>query len=121
MASLIVVDGSRASATALCFPPVPCARRCRRNLSALDALIVVGDGAAAAPVAPPSLRRAGPVLSAISGPTMRRWRRCAANACWLSPDRRSPSGSSGACAPAGSKIVRERAFADHHPYAPSEI
>ena len=45
----------------------------------------------------------------------------AASACWRLPGSAIPTGFSGRCAAAGVDVVRERAFADHHPFSPSEI
>jgi tetraacyldisaccharide 4'-kinase len=86
-----------------------------------DALIVVGDGAAAAPVAAVIAAQGRPVLSAHlraddASVASLRGKRVLAFAGIGDPLRffRTLRAS-------GIEIVRERAFADHHPYAQAEI
>ena len=74
-ASLIVIDGDRGLGNGCVFPAGPLRAPLRPQLDRTDALIVIGDGAAAAPVAAAIAARGKPVLSAHLGPTRPRWRR----------------------------------------------
>jgi tetraacyldisaccharide 4'-kinase len=120
-ASLIVIDGDRGLGNGLVFPAGPLRAPLPPQLSRTDALIVVGDGAAAAPVAAAIAAQGRPVLSAhlraddVSVASLR-GKRVLAFAGIGDPLRffRTLRAS-------GIEIVRERAFADHHPYAQAEI
>ena len=63
-ASLIVIDGDRGLGNACVFPAGPLRAPLRPQLARTDALIVVGDGSAAEPVAAAIAARGRPVLSA---------------------------------------------------------
>ena len=120
-ASLIVIDGDRGLGNGLVFPAGPLRAPLPPQLARTDALIVVGDGAAAAPVATAIAAQGRPVLSAhlraddVSVASLR-GKRVLAIAGIGDPLRffRTLRAS-------GIEIVRERAFADHHPYAQAEI
>ncbi len=120
-ASLIVIDGDRGLGNGLVFPAGPLRAPLPPQLARTDALIVVGDGAAAAPVATAIAAQGRPVLSAhlraddVSVASLR-GKRVLAFAGIGDPLRffRTLRAS---CI----EIVRERAFADHHPYAQAEI
>jgi len=113
-ASLIVIDGNRASATARA-PAVPCApaaaaSRTDAVVSATAALRGGGCRIAA---------QGRPVLSHISRPTIIGGVAARQTRIGFRRDRRSPTVFR-RYAPAGSRC-RERAFADHHPLSTSEI
>ncbi len=121
-ASLIVIDGDRGLGNGCVFPAGPLRAPLPPQLARTDALIVIGDGAAAAPVAAAIAAQGKPVLSAhlragrcVGGRAARQAR------AGLCRHRRSRAGSSGRCAPAASRLSRERAFADHHPFSKAEI
>ena len=63
-ASLIVIDGDRGLGNACVFPAGPLRAPLDQQLARTDALIVIGDGAAAAAVAAEIAARGRPVLSA---------------------------------------------------------
>ena len=120
-ASLIVIDGDRGLGNGLVFPAGPLRAPLPPQLARTDALIVVGDGTAAASVAAAIAAQGRPVLSAHlradDAPVASlRGKRVLAFAGIGDPLRffRTLRAS-------GIEIVRERAFADHHPYAQAEI
>jgi len=120
-ASLIVIDGDRGLGNGLVFPAGPLRAPLPPQLARTDALIVVGDGAAAASVAAAIAAQRRPVLSAHlraddASVASLRGKRVLAFAGIGDPPRffRTLRAS-------GIEIVRERAFADHHPYAQAEI
>jgi len=89
-ASLIVIDSDRGLGNGRMLPAGPLRAPLAPQLARTDALIVVGVGSAA--------EAASRCCRHISGLTMRRWRRCAANAYWPSPGSAIPTGFSGRCA-----------------------
>jgi len=99
-ASLIVIDGDRGLGNGRVFPAGPLRAPLSPQLARTDALIVIGDGSAAAPVAAAIAAAGKPVLSA-----------------WLRPDEASVR----TLRASGLEVVRERAFDDHHPFSESEI
>jgi tetraacyldisaccharide 4'-kinase len=90
-ASLIVIDGDRGLGNGRVFPAGPLRAPLRPQLDRTDALVVIGDGPAAAPVA-----------AAVAGIG--------------DPDRffRTLRGC-------GIEVVRERAYPDHHPFSEDEV
>jgi tetraacyldisaccharide 4'-kinase len=120
-ASLIVIDGHRGLGNACVFPAGPLRAPLDLQLARTDALIVVGDGSAAAPVAAAIAARGQPVLSAHLRPdeasvAALRGKRALAFAGIGDPARffRTLRAS-------GIDVAGERAFADHHPYSKAEI
>jgi tetraacyldisaccharide 4'-kinase len=120
-ASLIVIDGDRGIGNGRVLPAGPLRAPLPPQLARTDALIVVGDGTAAAPVAAAIAARGKPVLRAH-----------------LKPDDTSVASLSGkrvlafagigdpgrffrTLRASGIEVVLERAFADHHPFSKSEI
>jgi tetraacyldisaccharide 4'-kinase len=120
-AALIVIDGDRGLGNACVLPAGPLRAPLSRQLERTDALIVVGDGTAAAAVAAAIAVEGKPVLSAHLVPddasvAALRGKRVLAFAGIGDPGRffRTLRGS-------GIEVVRERAFVDHHPFSKSEI
>jgi tetraacyldisaccharide 4'-kinase len=120
-ASLIVIDGHRGLGNACVFPAGPLRAPLDLQLARTDALIVVGDGSAGAPVAAAIAARGQPVLSAHLRPdeasvAALRGKRALAFAGIGDPARffRTLRAS-------GIDVAGERAFADHHPYSKAEI
>jgi len=119
-ACLIVIDGDRGLGNGLVFPAGPLRAPLPPQLARTDALIVVGDGAAARPVAAAIAALGRPVLSARF--------RADASAASLNGKRvlafagiGDPVRFFGTLRASGIETVRERAFADHHPYTQAEI
>jgi tetraacyldisaccharide 4'-kinase len=120
-ASLIVIDGDRGLGNGCVFPAGPLRAPLQPQLARTDALIVVGDGTAATTVATAIAAQAKPVLSARLVPDEASLvalggKRVLAFAGIGDPGRffRTLRGC-------GIDVVRERAFADHHPFLPEEI
>jgi tetraacyldisaccharide 4'-kinase len=120
-ASLIVIDGDRGLGNGLVFPAGPLRAPLPPQLARTDALIVVGDGAAAGPVAAAIAALGRPVLSA-------RFRADDASAASLNGKRVLAFAGIGdpvrffrTLRASGIEIGLERAFADHHPYTQDEI
>ena len=120
-ASLIVIDGDRGLGNACVFPAGPLRVPLQLQLARTDALIVVGDGVTAAPVAAAIAARGKPVLSAHlraddASVAALRGRRVLAFAGIGDPARffRTLRAS-------GIEVVRERTFPDHHPFSRDEV
>jgi tetraacyldisaccharide 4'-kinase len=119
--ALIVIDGDRGLGNGRVFPAGPLRAPLSPQLARTDALIVIGDGSAAAPVAAAIAAAGKPVLSARLHPdeaavASLRGKRLLAFAGIGDPNRffRTLRAS-------GLEVVRERAFGDHHPFSESEI
>jgi tetraacyldisaccharide 4'-kinase len=120
-ASLIVIDADRGLGNGRVLPAGPLRAPLPPQLARTDALIVVGDGTAAEAVAAAIAARGRPVLSAHLKPDgasvgSLRGKRVLAFAGIGDPVRFFRTLR--AC---GIDVVRERAFADHHPFSQSEI
>jgi tetraacyldisaccharide 4'-kinase len=120
-ASLIVIDGDRGLGNGCVFPAGPLRAPLAPQLARTDALIIVGDGTAADPVAASIAAQGGLVLHAHLKPNEAsvaalRGKRVLAFAGIGDPGRffRTLRAS-------GIEVVTEKAFADHHPFSESEI
>jgi tetraacyldisaccharide 4'-kinase len=120
-ASLIVIDSDRGLGNASVFPAGPLRAPLNPQLARTDALVVIGNGTAATAVAAAIASRGNPVLAAHLEPDAAslatlRGKRVLAFAGIGDPGRffRTMRG-------AGIDVVRERVFADHHPFTPAEI
>jgi tetraacyldisaccharide 4'-kinase len=120
-ASLIVIDAQRGLGNACVFPAGPLRAPLKLQIDRTDALVVVGDGAAAGAVAAAIALRGKPVLSARLKPDTAlanslHGRRVLAFAGIGDPSRffRTLRAS-------GIEVVEERPFADHHPFSKTEI
>jgi len=120
-ASLIVIDSDRGLGNGRVFPAGPLRAPLEPQLERTDALIVVGDGAAAKTVAAEIAAREAPVFSARLEPE-------AASLAGLNGKRvfafagiGDPQRFFRTLRAARIEVVRERAFADHHPFSKSEI
>ncbi len=120
-ASLIVIDGDRGVGNGCVFPAGPLRAPLPPQLTRTDALIIVGDGAAADAVSAVIAAKGGLVLRAHLMPgeasvAALRDKRVLAFAGIGDPQRffRTLRGS-------GVEVVREKTFADHHPFSENEI
>jgi tetraacyldisaccharide 4'-kinase len=120
-ASLIVIDSHRGLGNACVFPAGPLRAPLPPQIARTDALIVIGDGIAAGPVAAAVAAQDKPVLAAHlraddAVVAALRGKRVLAFAGIGDPQRFFRTLRAN-----GIEIVRERAFADHHPFSESEI
>jgi tetraacyldisaccharide 4'-kinase len=120
-ASLIVIDSHRGLGNACVFPAGPLRAPLPPQIARTDALIVVGDGVAAGPVAAAVAAQDKPVLAAHlraddAAVAALRGKRVLAFAGIGDPQRFFRTLRAN-----GIEIARERIFADHHPFSESEI
>ena len=120
-AALIVIDGDRGLGNACVFPAGPLRAPLPPQLARTDALIVIGHGAAAEPVAAAIAAQGKPVLRAHLTPddasvASLRGQRILAFAGIGDPARFFNT-----LRASGIAVARERAFADHHPFSQGEI
>jgi tetraacyldisaccharide 4'-kinase len=120
-ASLIVIDAGRGLGNGRVFPAGPLRAPLPPQLDRTDALIVIGEGNAAAAVAAAIAAQEKPVLSAHIKPdeaslASLRDKRVLAFAGIGDPARFFRTLRSG-----GIEVVVERVFPDHHPFSKSEI
>jgi tetraacyldisaccharide 4'-kinase len=120
-ASLIVIDAHRGLGNARVFPAGPLRAPLPPQVERTDALIVVGQGSAADAVAAAVAMQDKPVLTARlkaddAALSSLRGQRVLAFAGIGDPDRffRTLRGN-------GVEVVRQQAFADHHPFTRDEI
>ena len=120
-ASLIVIDGDRGLGNGRVLPAGPLRAPLPPQLDRTDALVVVGVGAAADPVAAAIVARSRPVLSAHLKPD---------DAVVASLSGKRVLAFAGIGDPArffrtlrahGVAVVTERAFADHHRFSQGEV
>jgi tetraacyldisaccharide 4'-kinase len=120
-ASLIVIDSHRGLGNACVFPAGPLRAPLPPQIARTDALVVIGDGVAAEPAAAAVAAQDKPVLAAHlradeAAVAALRGKRALAFAGIGDPQRFFRTLRAN-----GIEIVRERAFADHHPFSESEI
>jgi len=120
-ASLIVIDSERGLGNGKVFPAGPLRAPLRPQLARTDALIIVGNGNAAASVAAEIAAQGKPVLSAHLKPdeavvAQLRGKRVLAFAGIGDPTRFFNT-----LRASGIELAGQRAFADHHAYSQAEI
>jgi tetraacyldisaccharide 4'-kinase len=120
-ASLIVIDANRGLGNGCVFPAGPLRAPLDVQLANTDALIVIGDGAAASAVAAAIAARGAPVLSAHLQPTDASLAALAAKRVSAFAGIGDPGRFFRTLRASGIEVVRERGFADHHAFSPSEI
>jgi tetraacyldisaccharide 4'-kinase len=120
-ASVIVIDGDRGLGNACVFPAGPLRAPLPPQLARTDALIVIGDGTAAGSVAAAIAATAKPVLSARLTPDAASLARFAGKRVLAFAGIGDPGRFFRTLRGAGVDVVRERIFADHHPFSREEI
>jgi tetraacyldisaccharide 4'-kinase len=120
-ASLIVIDGDRALGNGKVFPAGPLRAPLPSQIARTDALIVIGEGSAAGPVAAAIAAQGKLVLSAHLRAdelslALLRGKRVLAFAGIGDPGRFFST-----LRTYGIEVVAERAFPDHHPFSESEV
>lgn len=120
-ATLIVIDSHRGLGNGCVFPAGPLRAPLAPQLARTDALIVIGDGAAAQPVAAGIAARGAPVLSAHLQPNAASLAALAGKRVLAFAGIGDPGRFFRTLRAGGIDLVGERAFADHHPFSQSEI
>jgi tetraacyldisaccharide 4'-kinase len=120
-ASLIVIDSGRGLGNGFVFPAGPLRAPLRPQLARTDALIVVGEGAASGPVAAEVTARDGLVLWAHLEPDAPSLDRLKGKRVFAFAGIGDPQRFFRTLRAAGIDVVRERSFADHHPFSEGEI
>jgi tetraacyldisaccharide 4'-kinase len=120
-ASLIVIDGDRGLGNGCVFPAGPLRAPLPPQLARTDALIVVGDGTAATTVAAAVAAQAKPVLSARLVPDEASLAALGGKRVLAFAGIGDPGRFFRTLRGCGIDVVRERAFADHHPFSPEEV
>ena len=120
-ASLIVIDANRGLGNACVFPAGPLRAPLDLQLARTDALIVIGAGVAAAAVAADIAARGRPVLSAQLKPNAASLAALAGKRVLAFAGIGDPDRFFRTLRANGIEVVRERAFADHHPFSQAAI
>jgi tetraacyldisaccharide 4'-kinase len=119
--SLIVIDSDRGLGNGRVIPAGPLRAPLRPQLARTDALVVVGQGAAAEAVAADITARGKPVLRARLTPSEASVASIGGKRVLAFAGIGDPVRFFATLRASGIEVVRERAFADHHPFSQSEI
>lgn len=119
--ALIVIDGARGIGNARVFPAGPLRAPLAPQLERTSALIVVGDGDGAAPIAAALAARGKPVLRARLVPDPQSLAALRGCRCLAFAGIGDPGRFFATLRTHGIDVVREVAFADHHVFTRSEI
>lgn len=119
--SFIVIDSDRGLGNGCVFPAGPLRAPLKPQLDRTDALIVVGTGSAAVAVATAVAARGNPVLSAQLKPDAGSLEALGGKHVLAFAGIGDPGRFFRTLRGAGIDVVRERVFADHHPFSPGEI
>jgi len=120
-ASLIVIDSARGIGNGQVFPAGPLRAPLRPQLARTDALIVVGNGSAAEPVAAEIAAQGKPVLSAHLTPDEAQVAQLRGKRVLAFAGIGDPARFFNTLRASGIEVAGQRAFADHHPYSQTEI
>ena len=120
-ASLIVIDSQRGLGNGAVFPAGPLRAPLAPQLARTDALIIVGDGQAASPVAAAVAARGKPVLRARLRPEQASCDALRGHKCLAFAGIGDPGRFFATLRASGIAVSREMVFPDHHPFAASEI
>ncbi|MBU6463813.1 MAG: tetraacyldisaccharide 4'-kinase [Bradyrhizobium sp.] len=119
--SFIVIDSDRGLGNGRVFPAGPLRAPLKPQLDRTDALIVIGTGTAAVAVATAVTARGKPVLSAQLKPDAASLEALGGKRVLAFAGIGDPGRFFRTLRGAGIDVVRERVFADHHPFSPGEI
>jgi len=120
-ASLIVIDSERGLGNGKVFPAGPLRAPLRSQLARTDALIIVGNGNAAASVAAEIAAQGKPVLSAHLKPDEAQVARLRGKRVLAFAGIGDPTRFFNTLRASGIEVAGQRAFADHHAYSQAEI
>jgi tetraacyldisaccharide 4'-kinase len=120
-ASLIVIDSERGLGNGQVFPAGPLRAPLRPQLARTDALIIVGNGNAAGPVAAEIAAQGKPVLSAHLKPDEARVAQLRGKRVLAFAGIGDPTRFFNTLRASGIEVAGQRAFADHHAYSQGEI
>ena len=120
-ASLIVIDSDRGIGNGQVFPAGPLRAPLRPQLARTDALIIVGEGTAAEPVAAGIAALGKPVLRAHLKPDAAQVAALHGKRVLAFAGIGDPTRFFNTLRASGIDVAGQRAFADHHPYARGEI
>ena len=120
-ASLIVIDSERGLGNGKVFPAGPLRAPLRSQLARTDALIIVGNGNAAASVAAEIAAQGKPVLSAHLKPDEAQVARLRGKRVLAFAGIGDPTRFFNTLRASGIEVAGQRAFADHNAYSQAEI
>ena len=120
-ASLIVIDSARGLGNGQVFPAGPLRAPLRPQLARTDALIIVGNGSAAEPIAAEIAAQGKPVLSAHLKPDEAQVAQLRGKRVLAFAGIGDPARFFNTLRASGIEVAGQRAFADHHPYSQSQI
>jgi tetraacyldisaccharide 4'-kinase len=120
-ASLIVIDGERGLGNGNVFPAGPLRASLAPQLDRTDALIVIGDGSAVDKTAAAVAARGKPVLRGHLRPNAASVTQLLGKHVLAFAGIGDPLRFFRTLRASGIAVVRERAFADHHPFSKAEI
>jgi tetraacyldisaccharide 4'-kinase len=118
--SLIVIDSQRGLGNGQVFPAGPLRAPLRPQLARTDALIIVGDGTAAAAVAADIAGKGKPVLRAHLKPDEAQVAALRGKRVLAFAGIGDPTRFFNTLRASGIEVAGQRAFADHHPYSQDE-
>jgi tetraacyldisaccharide 4'-kinase len=119
--TLAVVDGRAGIGNGLCLPAGPLRAPLAEQWPHVDALVVVGDGAAGARLANAARAQSKPVFAASLVPNLAAASRLRGRRVFAFAGIGQPSKFHATLRSIGAEIVGTRAFADHHAYSASDI
>ena len=120
-ASLIVIDSERGLGNGKVFPAGPLRAPLQPQLARTDALIIVGNGSAAASVAAEIAAQGKPVLSAHLKPDEAQVAQLRGKRVLAFAGIGDPARFFNTLRASGIDVAGQRAFADHHAYSQAEI
>ncbi|MCK1513460.1 tetraacyldisaccharide 4'-kinase [Bradyrhizobium sp. 190] len=120
-ASLIVIDSERGLGNGQVFPAGPLRAPLRPQLARTDALIIVGNGSAAASVATEIAAQGKPVLAAHLKPDAAQVAQLRGKRVLAFAGIGDPTRFFNTLRASGIEVAGQRAFADHHAYSQAEI